>query len=260
MAACFSLAAKVAHAQSCHAPVLREVPEETSLRAALNLSFAGYDNAHGQGHYQGAALTLAASLAGLYAEVALPAYHITRSDENDTGLGDLAIGLRYAILGAHDSVLRLGPEVVATLPTGSAAAGLGMGHVMLMPGLFAALEWPSFFVLAQLAYGFALESDSSTHAQHHAGATHASGSIVDPMNAEELMHSLGASYEILAPLRVTARLFGALDTSQEGETREAIGLGGLVDVGLVDLAAELQLPIVGSPFSYRAIVSAALQW
>src|SRR5204863_3553097 len=138
------------------------------------------------------------------------------------------------------------------------AAGLGMGHVMLMPGVFARLQLSRFTVVAQLAYGVALThghhhaAATDPHAAHHhhaeAAASHDEGPapIVNPMNRSELEHALSAAFQWTDWFALTARIAGAVPIHDDaGEARETVAFGPRFTIGRFDLGAEQELPLVG---------------
>jgi hypothetical protein len=189
------------------------------------------------------------------AELAVPGYRIARIGSHAYGPGDVALNVRGNVYRSDDQSITLGPELAATLPTGSADDGLGMGHVMLMPGGFVVWQQAAFTLITQLAYGRALGS-ASTH-------NHADGPapIVNPMNRSELSHAVGFSASVHPNLRVTGRLLGAVTLfNHAGYAREIIAPGLQFISGAFDFAVEQQLPLVGDPFVSRTLLSVGAQW
>jgi hypothetical protein len=126
--------------------------------------------------------------------------------------------------------------------------------VMLMPGGFMLFRQRGFSVLTQLAYGRALMG--SGH-MHHAGPY----PLVNPMNRSELTHAIGVSVRALESLHVTGRLFGAVTLfNHDGVAREVVAPGLQFISGVFDAALELQIPVLGNPFSSRTIISVGAQW
>jgi hypothetical protein len=242
-----------AAAQSCHAPSLRPA-NGSSYRATLASSFASFGQGTEHGEYQGLFATLSFAQRWFVTEVSLPGYRIARIDSHAYGLGDLAASVRGSLYQSRDAEFSAGPELAATLPTGSTGAGLGMGHVMLMPGAFVLFQHAGLSLLAQLAYGRALAGAS---AHHHAGPM----PVVNPMNRSELTHAFGVSTALHPNLRIMARWLGAVHVfDHTGSSREIIAPGLQIVAGTFDLTFEFQIPVVGSPFVNRSVVSVGAQW
>jgi hypothetical protein len=279
----------VAHAQSCHAPTLREA-DGASFRTELSAFVAGFDQDGVRGTYQGGSALLGFVHPSIALDVALPYYRLTRDGAAGHGLGDVLAGVHVPVHRREvDGVERLafGPELIATLPSGDSAAGLGMGHVMLMPGAFVRGRWSRLTLLLQLAYGVALDGgghhheaagvDPDVHAHHtpeeHAAAIAQAGSlvagahaqgpapIVNPMNRSELEHALSASFRVLEQLALTARVAGAVPIADDqGEVRETVAFGARATLGAFDVGLEQELPLVGDPFRHRTVLRAGAQW
>ena len=244
-----------AHAQSCHTvPSLRETSGLT-YRVALTGIFGSFNDqaAAVSGEYQGQLVSGAVSHPWFTAELSLPGYRIAKTGSHDYGFGNLGADVRAHLYRADDGSLIAGPELAATFPTGSSNEDLGMQHVMLMPGGFLLWQQGSFTLLAQLGYGRAL---AGAHA-HHMGPM----PLVSPMNRSELTHAIGASARLHANLRVTGRLLGAVNLfDHNGAAREVVAPGLQLVMGAFDASLELQLPVVGKPFSSRTLVSVGAQW
>lgn len=240
-------------AQSCHSTSLRPTSGLT-YRVALASVFGTFARAAVSGEYQGLFLTGTVSHPWFTAGLALPGYRIAQTGSHAYGPGDLALNARVNLYRSADNSIALGPELALTLPTGSAADGLGMGHVMLMPGGFVTWQRGAFTLITQLSYGRALAS--SAHA-HHSGPA----PIVNPMNRSELTHAVGLSARVHPHLHVTGRLLGAVTLfNYAGAAREIVAPGLQFITGAFDLALELQLPVVGDPFVSRTLISVGAQW
>jgi hypothetical protein len=248
------LAAPRASAQSCHSGSLRPTSGLT-YRVALSSVFGTFTRDDVRGEYQGLFVTGTLSHPWFTAELTLPGYRIAQTGSHAYGPGDLALNVRGNVYRSDDESITLGPELAVTLPTGSAEDGLGMGHVMLMPGGFVTWQQGAFTLITQLAYGRALGSAS--------GHEHVEGPwpIVNPMNRSELTHSIGVSASVHPNLRLTGRLLGAVTLfNHAGAAREIIAPGLQLIAGAFDIALEQQLPIAGSPFVSRTLMSIGAQW
>lgn len=254
MAAALWAGAATASAQSCHSSSLRPTSGLT-YRVALSSVFGTFTRPSVTGEYQGLFLTGTVSHPWFTAELAMPGYRIAQTGSHAYGPGDLAFNARGNVYRSADESITIGPEVAVTFPTGSADDGLGMGHVMLMPGGFVSWQHAGFTLITQLSYGRALGS-ASEHAQH-GGAW----PIVNPMNRSELAHSVGFSALVHANLRVTGRLIGAVTLgNHSGSAREIVAPGLQLVMGAFDFALEQQLPVVGAPFVSRTLMSVGAQW
>jgi hypothetical protein len=248
-----------ARAQSCHTPSLRE-PSDTGLRLSFTQLVATFeDEAGDHGEYQGVIATVGWNHPLVHVELALPGYRLVR-DAEEIGLGDIAADARFTWVRSSRDELRAGMELAASLPTGDADRELGMGHVMLMPGLWARLTQGPFAFLAQASYGAALgdgrhtqaHSDSPEH-QHSAGAV--SFPRVNPMNASEFAHALAASYALHPNASVSLRWMGALALDSDGISRQVIAPGLQLMADRLDAALEVQLPLVGDPFDFKLLAT-----
>jgi hypothetical protein len=252
-------------AQSCHlAPTAMRtdgVPAGSAFRASIGSVFASYRNAFGEGEYQGLNAAFAYQHPWVFAAVSVPGYRLVRNQEARTELGDVALDVRGTAYRDPESGFALGLGLAATLPTANEKFGFGMGHVMLMPGLWLSLARELFIVRLEASYGRALGAHHGAHA--HGGHMHGplAGSIVQPMNASEVEHALSLTLLLHEHARVLGRLFGAVPVADTaGQTREIVALGVQGILGIWDLSLEAQLPLVGSPFIARTVLSVGAEW
>ncbi|MEY4580560.1 MAG: hypothetical protein RL701_5263 [Pseudomonadota bacterium] len=245
------------HAQSCHAASLRPNDDSASVltyRVSVATLSANFVTDSVRGEYQGLLATASVSHAWFALDVTLPGYRIAQVGSHAYGMGDLLVDARANLYRSANDTLIIGPEFAATLPTGRASKQLGMGHVMLMPGGFLRWNDRGFSVIAQLSYGRALASGQ--HAEH-AGPR----PLVNPMNASELAHALSASARLHPNIQATGRLLGAVTLfDHAGAAREIIAPGLQLIMGAFDAALEIQVPIVGTPFTSRAVLTLGAQW
>lgn len=244
-------------AQSCHATSLRpaSTASDLSYRVSLTGVLGNFSTGTTVGEYQGMFAAASVSHPWFTAEAALPVYRIAQTGSHAYGFGDLALSARGHLYRSQDGEFIAGPELAATLPTGDADASLGMGHVMLMPGAFLAWQAGPVSLIAQLAYGRALAG--SSHQHHHMGPE----PIVNPMNMSELTHAIGASVGLRPNLRVTGRWMGAVTLFDHGGApREIVAPGLQLIMGAFDASLEVQVPIVGNPFTTRTVIGLGAQW
>jgi hypothetical protein len=244
-----------AQAQSCHGSSLPLEPEY-AFRASLGSTFATYRNHQGEGDYQGLSAALAYAHPWLYVELTAPGYRLDDDDEVRYGMGDLASDVRLKVVRSADERLAAGLDLAATYPTGDSDHGFGMGHVMLMPGGWLLFRQDAMLLLLQLNYG---ASVGGSHG--HGGHAHGSTSIVQPMNASELVHAVSLAYRFHPQLRALARLAGAVPVADRaGQAREAVAFGLAALLGRFDVSAEVQLPVIGDPFRARTLLQLGASW
>ncbi|MFT3927613.1 MAG: transporter [Myxococcales bacterium] len=257
----------LAAAQLCHmpAPSMRADTRSDAvvMRASVGSVLAGYDNAFGEGEYQGGNVGLAFRHPWVAASASLPGYRLVRNGEARTEIGDVALDARGTVYRDGEGGLALGLGMGATLPSGNGNFGFGMGHTMLMPGLWMSFSREHLMLSAELGYGRAIGGHHGMHHGAHAAHTGGfmAGSIVQPMNASEVEHGLSLSYELHPRVRALGRLFGAIPVADEGgQAREIVALGAQTILGLWDLTLETQLPVVGSPFTTRLVFAVGAEW
>jgi hypothetical protein len=250
-------------AQGCHGPLTSgteggDLPEGRALgaRAAVGLSAATFATTRYAGEYQGLHPLLGLRTRYVEGEASLALYRIVRNGLRETGIGDLGLGLAAPLLRDARSQLEAGPLFALTVPTGDPDKQLGMGHSMLMPGVFARLRFRNLSAQGSLQYGRAVGAAGGGHA-HHAGPA----PLVNPMNRSELEHALVLSYAPLDLLRVVAGLYGATPVADAaGRAREVTGLGVVLRWWQLEVRAEVQLPLVGDPFSHKTLLELAARF
>lgn len=253
LAALLALFAHHAQAQSCH-PVALTEPTQTGFHAGFTSVIATFSDAE-HGTYQGVIPTLSWYHPRVAAEVALPWYRLERNGDEELGLGDALADVRVAVFRTSDGEFSLGPELAVSLPTGRSSDELGMGHVMMMPGVWLRLAWRDLSVMGQLAYGRAL-ADTGVHTHHHeAGAVAHAVPRVSPMNMSEIEHALGIRYALDPNIAVTARWAGGVPLEDSGLARQVLGPGVQLMADALDAAIEVLVPVAGDPFDLRLSIS-----
>jgi hypothetical protein len=258
--------AERAQAQLCHpsSPSLRG-DGERSFRASLGSVFASYDNHLGEGDYQGLHAAFAYQHPWFFLAAQLPGYRLVRNGEERWGIGDVSLDARVSVYRGAENGLSTGVGMATTFPSGDGDFGFGMGHVMLMPGLWLQFASERLSLFAELSYGRALGEHEGMTVSEHAGHGHmqsmAMGSIVQPMNRSELEHAVSLGVLLHRHFRAIGRVFGALPVADStGEAREVVALAAQGILGAWDLTLEGQLPVVGSPFKGRALVTLGMEW
>ncbi|MEZ4403061.1 MAG: hypothetical protein R3B06_23765 [Kofleriaceae bacterium] len=203
--------------------------------------------------YQGADLIVGAAWQRVNATVGLGAYRVEAAG---VGLDDLrgAVAVRVTPAAAPVAV-----RVVAgaTLPTGDADVGRGMGHVMAAGGAALGVGLGRLHLDGSVVYARAL-GDGAAHAAHAHGAE--LWPLIDPMNAEEVTADLAAA------ARPGPAWLAALASAQLGEPlghgQRRVVLGGGVEVtrGRYRAVASIAAPVVGTPYHARGQLELAYHY
>lgn len=240
-------------AQHCHASA-PDLSRAIGVRVGLHSEFASYQTTRYEGEYQGVGFDAGWQSRWIRARASWVTYRLTRNGLEDVGMGDLLLDLRVPIMRTTDDALIAGIGMASTLPTGDSSRDLGMGHIMLMPGIWAAWQTHLAFISTQAAYGRALSSGGGAH--HHGGGA---GPIVNPMNASEIEVSFAAGYNVHERVRVRGGAYGAVPIGADSGTSRAVAFAG-IDVLVTDwleLSLQQHLPIAGHPFLAKIVLQAA---
>jgi len=237
-------------ARGRHGPEAPEAGPRSSFAAALGVLIAGYDSMLFTGDYEGLVATGRWSRGRFAAAAGLTGYRLHKNGKTIAGLGDL-------MLHGHASLLRAGAVTAGAVamvmvPTGDHEAGLGMGHVMVMPGAW--VSWaPSRIALAASAgYSRGL-GDEGIHAEH------GSWPLVDPMSFSELTLGASGTVTLARALRAGVRLDGAIPLG-DGTARLTAGVRAVWTHGRFETTAELQGGLAGAPFDARGLLETAVRF
>ncbi len=246
----------VAHAQHC----ATSSPSYSSLlgvRLGIDSEFATYRTEQYEGDYQGIGVNIQWQHRWVKLRTRLLTYGLTRNGSDVSGIGDLLFDVKVPLVYLDKNTLALGIGMASTLPTGDASLDLGMGHVMLMPGLWLAWQSAQAFIHSQVAYGQALSSKDGAH--HHGGGP---GPIVNPMNASELEASLTGGLIISRHFRLCTGIYGAVPLATESGASRAVAFAGLevTPIHWLDLSLEQHLPLVGDPFLAKIVLQAGARF
>lgn len=250
IAACLLLARPAAASQQCH-PLAGSIWRNPGIFTGVRLDAAGYRNTSYTGDYQGVAPTLGFNHPRVAVVALLPAYRLTRNGRTTFGLGDLALAVRAPVPAFGRGGFSAGFGVSATIPTGKASGDLGMGHVMLMPEFWFGHERERVQLVGTIGFARALTA-VSTSAHNHGPRP-----IVNPMNLAEVDASFNAFLAVHPNLWLKVGVFGAMPVgaiNPAGVTRVIAGSGLMVTVRGLELSAELQAPLAGSPFLARGVL------
>ena len=219
---------------------------------AVGVLAATYTSPIYEGDYQGAQLGARAAWGRIGVAASLAAYRIAKNGKTVDGIGDLMLHLHAtAITRGH---VMAGVMVMMSLPTADDLAGLGMGHVMLMPQAWVVYA-PGRFAFAASAGYARMFGGHAAHAEHGV----ALWPLVDPMNAIELPFDGTAMFALTPQLGVGARLAGGIPVGT-GDTRVAAGGRVTWIAGSVVTSAELLGGVAGDPFGLRGMLETTLRF
>jgi hypothetical protein len=223
---------------------------DAAFGAGVSVVAASYDTKYYVGDYQGIVPQARWSDAR-FAVIASGAVHrLTANGAEYYGFGD--VGIHGQALLVHVDTFDAGVLAGISLPTGDERHGLGMGHVMLMPGVFAAWTVERMRLAASVGYSRALGGDRD----HDHGAW----PIVAPMLMAEVSWNAGADVRVTPAVTAGARASGGLPAGEGGPARSVVAGRVGWRRGRVDTTFELQAGVVGDPFTMRGVVSTALSF
>jgi hypothetical protein len=181
-------------------------------------------------------------------------YHINENGLSNYGLGDAMFAGHATVLATER--MQAGIALHVMVPTGSETEGLGMGHTMVMPSVWAAWQLHPLAIHASAGFSRALTSLGGGHHDHGPAP------LVDPMNMQELTWSAGAELAVGHGMQVGGRTLGGVPvgTSAAGVTR-VIGAGRVAwSTSRVSTGLEVQVGLAGDPFTVRGVVDTALRF
>jgi hypothetical protein len=216
----------------------------------LSLFAASYSNELYGGAYQGVAPSLRWSSGRFGAAAAIALYHLDGNGRSLYGPGDaVAQGSAILVEGGH---LRAGLAFAVSVPTGDNLTGFGMGHLMVMPSLWATHTLGAVTYAVTGGAGRAIGDNTTGH-------KHGVWPLVDPMNLAEVTWSISGDVALARELSVGARAVGAMPIG-EGTTRVATGLRATWTAGRVATGFEIQAGLAGDPFRFRGVVGSAVRF
>lgn len=192
--------------------------------------------------YQGTSVRLDAHWRSLHLRAQGSWYRVRDTLDVDTGPGDLMLAAMWT---AYQSArVHAGIALPVGAPLGDQATHLGMGHWMVMPGLFAALRvTDAVSASAGVAYNRALGASG-----HH---NHGIGPYVNPMTAEE--YSVASRLTVRASSAIQLLAESALAAPTEGSMRMIVGAGFSVQLEGITLGVLAQAGALHAPFTSRGV-------
>jgi hypothetical protein len=231
-------------------PTVDAPPPPRPFTVGLRLVAGRYDQALYIGDYTGLELDLAWTRGRVTLRASLPGYHLRKNGASRDGVGDLALGVDAVVV--ERGALMAGASLGATVPTGDMMTGLGMGHPMWMPMVWASRAGARSSFGVSAGWGGTLGADAAHH-------DHGAWPIVAPMTSSELMADVHGEAALGHRLAALARVEAAVPLDG-GATRAVAGLGAAWRGGRSETSAELQAGLAGDPFTVRALVRSALRF
>ena len=173
----------------------------SSFAAGVGLVAARFDTMTYIGDYQGVLPSRAVGARAVRRRRRTSAlYRLLENGRRLYGVGDLALSGQAVLLGRGAG--HLGVALPVSLPTGDHVTGFGMGHVMMMPTVWANWSTPRIVLGAAAGYGRALGGDT-----HH---DHGAWPLVEPMNMQEVTWGVNADVPLGRVIRVGVRASGGV--------------------------------------------------
>jgi hypothetical protein len=217
--------------------------------ASVALVAASFDTMEYIGNYQGAIPSFGWSHDRFSVMAMGSAYRIEKNGATSYGAGDAMLHGQAVLVRGQTA--DAGISFAASLPTGSEPHQLGMGHLMLMPAVFASWSVARVRAAASLGYSRALGGGS------HMG--HGARPLVSPMMPSEMSWSVGAEVLLGKRIAAGARGGGGIPVG-EGDLRAFAATRVAWHASSMETALELQAGLAGDPFTVRGVVSTALSF
>jgi hypothetical protein len=227
--------------------------DDAAFGAGVSLLAASYSTMDYIGDYEGVVPALSWGTPRLSVAAALPIYRLEANGLQRFGPGDVIAHAQYALV-ARTSVVA-GAMLALTAPTGDSVGGLGMGHPMVMPAMWAAWHVHRVTLTASGGYGRALTFDNMS--SHH---DHGPWPLVEPMNMSELTWSAAADVALGDGIHGGAHVSGGVPVGEPGHDRLVGALRLAWGTARVETAVELQAGLVGDPFTIRGLAETALHF
>lgn len=236
-----------------HGMAMAVEPEAPSdFGASVALVAASFDTLNYVGDYQGVVSSVHWSRGRFGASVTVPLYRLAENGAAYLGIGDVAASGQVGLVATPHA--QLGAMAMVSAPTGDGFEGLGMGHAMAMPALYAAWGLPGLALTASFGYSRALARVASDH-------DHGVWPLVDPMNMSELTWAVSGDHLLTSELRVGLRTSGGIPVGKlPGHERVIGALRVAFGRGRLQTAAEVQVGVVGDPFTLRGVLETALRF
>ena len=212
-------------------------PSEPLRQIVLDTQYARFNLPEGKGWYWStAALLEYAPVAWISGQVRVPLHRLHLDGRPAAvGLGDIEWALKVRVYATEHGELIVSGGLGSELPTGNDEAGIGSGHVELIPFMTASTSHRDFAA-------FALLADRLSLGDHSAGEHF---NFISPHTHHELAYRLGGGY-VFGPAYASLAVDGVtvLASEDRGATLlSARGEIGWRPVKSVTIAAAADLPV-----------------
>lgn len=224
-------------------------PSRSELAAGVSLVAAAFDTTLYVGNYQGVVPSLRWTSARFAVHASGGVYRLEKNGAHRYGMGDIGVHGQATLWTRGTSELGIVAGISA--PTGDHQSGLGMGHAMVMPAVFASWAGARLRFAGTLGYSRALGGE--THADHGPWP------LVAPMLESELSWNAGGDLRVGTQLTAGIRGSGGIPLGA-GDTRAIIAGRLAWHAGWMQLVCELQAGLAGDPFTVRGVVSTTLSF
>jgi hypothetical protein len=234
------------HDHGGHAPAATD-----GFIATVGLVAATYDAMLFDGDYQGLTGSLAYARGRFVVGAAGSAYRLQKNGKIVRGSGDAIVHAQADLVTRGRTTA--GVVLAVMLPLGNDDDGLGMGHVMAMPGIYMRASRGRIAVASTVAYGRGLGNEA-VHAEH--GGV---WPLVEPMNYHELTFAWTATLALASQLRAGLRVAGGAPLG-DGDGRVSAGVRSVWTAGRVETAFEIAAGFAGAPFIFRGTLATAISF
>jgi hypothetical protein len=227
-------------------------PDDRPVSAAIGLLAAAYESLLFDGSYQAAVGTVRYTRGRLAAAASLASYRLTKNGKTIRGIGDAVVYVDATVFARGG--LGFGASLGLGLPTGDDRAGLGMGHYMAMPAVWASFATADLTLSISAGYHHGI-GDESSHAEHGGGAW----PLVEPMNYTEATMATGVSIRLARVLQSGVRFAGAVPIG-DGDARLVGSWRTVWTEGRIETAFDIGAGLVGDPYSVRGMLETAIRF
>lgn len=222
----------------------------SKLGAGVGLVAARYNTRLYLGDYQGIVPNVTWSRGRFAAAANIGFYRLVENGLTRYGVSDVVVSGQATLVSRGHAMA--GVALPFSLPTGDDRTGFGMGHVMLMPALWASAEVRRVQLSASAGYGRARGGP-------HGHASHGSWPLIDPMNQQEMTWSASAYVPLGSAIRAGLRAAGGIAIG-DGTNRAAGGVRAMWTSGRVNTGFEIQAGFVGDPFTLRGLLESMVHF
>ena len=211
---------------------------ESKFGAGAGLVAARYNTPLYLGDYQGVVPKVTWTYGRVAASANIGMYRLVENGLTRYGVSDVVVSGQATLVSRGRAMA--GVALPVSLPTGDHQTGFGMGHVMVMPALWASAEVRRVQLSVSAGYGRALGGA-------HGHAEHGSWPLIDPMNQQELTWSAAATAPLGNVIHAGVLASGGIAIG-DGVNRAAGGIGASWRAGHVETSFTLQAGFAGDPF------------